>query len=524
MTTRPRRRARARSRSRSPRSRRSARCRAQWPGRRRPRRIARRSRRPSGNGAGATVFIKGVVYEKTLARTAAGREPARDLHPEHRGPGRRRPDHLGRDLDLHGRLHGHPQRRRRPAELRARRSATRSFSAAHVTEFFSFTQLSSPRFVARTGTALNVDAVIPPVDVEPASRARRRQHATGSGSRACGSASRPARSSPTVSTSSRARRTRRCGSCAGTARSPSGPATRSGSSATRTHSTTCPASSTTATASASSSARCGLKSLAGDNTLLLPPSRTFATVTNALVGGLNFSFNKYRLETTVTPTLAERDRPVAERAADGRQPARRVLGRRLQRREPLRLPRRSVRRLRLRRQHGLPAGVRTRALRLRAAGRAEYQERLGLIAEQIVDDLHAPDILLVQEAEDQDICSVAGGALVCGRRRTIGTASPTRSRSWRSGSRRRAGSPTTRPTIGTARTTAASSPRSCTGPTASSCCRRPRTTRCSAARPTSPIARVRTPTTRTGPEPEVAERAAAGRRHRPGGRERGVHA
>ena len=36
---------------------------------------------------------------------------------------------------------------------------------------------------------------------------------------------------------------------------------------------------------------------------LLPPSRTFATVTNALVGGLNFTFNKYRLETTATPTL-----------------------------------------------------------------------------------------------------------------------------------------------------------------------------------------------------------------------------
>ena len=47
----------------------------------------------------------------------------------------------------------------------------------------------------------------------------------------------------------------------------------------------------------------GLKALAGDNMLLLPPSRTFATVTNALVGGLNFTFNKYRLETTATPTL-----------------------------------------------------------------------------------------------------------------------------------------------------------------------------------------------------------------------------
>ena len=43
-----------------------------------------------------------------------------------------------------------------------------------------------------------------------------------------------------------------------------------------------------------------------------------------------------------------------------------------------------------------------------------YQEQLGLIAQQIVGDLHAPDILLVQEAEDQDICTVSGGSLVCG--------------------------------------------------------------------------------------------------------------
>ncbi|NUT54628.1 MAG: hypothetical protein HOQ03_01420, partial [Thermoleophilia bacterium] len=48
------------------------------------------------------------------------------------------------------------------------------------------------------------------------------------------------------------------------------------------------------------------------------------------------------------------------------------------------------------------------------ASDAVYQERLGLIAEQIVGDLHAPDVVLVQEAEDQDICTVAAGALACG--------------------------------------------------------------------------------------------------------------
>ena len=33
---------------------------------------------------------------------------------------------------------------------------------------------------------------------------------------------------------------------------------------------------------------------------------------------------------------------------------------------------------------------------------------------QIVNDLHSPDILMVQEVENQDICTVTGGALTCG--------------------------------------------------------------------------------------------------------------
>jgi predicted extracellular nuclease len=45
---------------------------------------------------------------------------------------------------------------------------------------------------------------------------------------------------------------------------------------------------------------------------------------------------------------------------------------------------------------------------------AEYQGREAEIAHQIVVDLHSPDVIVVQEAEDQDICSVAAGALVCG--------------------------------------------------------------------------------------------------------------
>ena len=48
------------------------------------------------------------------------------------------------------------------------------------------------------------------------------------------------------------------------------------------------------------------------------------------------------------------------------------------------------------------------------ASDAEYQGRETEIAHQIVDDLHSPDVMVVAEAEDQDICSVQDGAFVCG--------------------------------------------------------------------------------------------------------------
>jgi predicted extracellular nuclease len=48
------------------------------------------------------------------------------------------------------------------------------------------------------------------------------------------------------------------------------------------------------------------------------------------------------------------------------------------------------------------------------ASDAEYQGREQEIADQIVTNLHSPDVIVVAEAEDQDICSVASDALVCG--------------------------------------------------------------------------------------------------------------
>ncbi len=156
----------------------------------------------------------------------------------------------------------------------------------------------------------------------------------------------------------------------------------------------------------------GLKSLANDNTLLLPPSRTFAHVTNALVGGLNFSFNKYRLETEVTPSLANGIDPAlnAPPTAGNRQIQYSVGDYNVENLYDYRDDPNDG--CDFTGNTGCP-GV-SPPFDYVPASDAVYQERLGLIAQQIVGDLHAPDILLVQEAEDQDICTVSAGSLVCG--------------------------------------------------------------------------------------------------------------
>ena len=257
---------------------------------------------PSGNGAGATVFIKGVVYEKTLARTAAGANQHGIFVQNTAAQADGDPTtsdgiwiFMGAFADILNVVGGQPSYVPQVGDEVVLRGA--------VSEFFNFTQLSSPRFVARTGTALNVDALIPPVDVAPPAvldtantyweRLESMRLRVPAGSLV----------------------TDGLDVFPGTAdaemwlvRGDSEIAQRSGY-AQRVFRDAHPLDDVPGLVDNGNGFRIlvgalGLKSLAADNTVLLPPSRTFATVTNALVGGLNFSFNKYRLETTVTPSLA----------------------------------------------------------------------------------------------------------------------------------------------------------------------------------------------------------------------------
>jgi predicted extracellular nuclease len=155
----------------------------------------------------------------------------------------------------------------------------------------------------------------------------------------------------------------------------------------------------------------GIKATTGDSFRLLPGVSVLDTLDDDAVGGLFFSFEKYGIQVesaafsdgpdlslNAPPAAANRNREVAvstynvenlydfrDDPTDGCD----FVG-----------------------NPGCP-GV-SPPFDFVPASDAVYQQRLGEIAAQIATDLHSPDILLTQEAEDQDICSVVNGALACG--------------------------------------------------------------------------------------------------------------
>ena len=155
----------------------------------------------------------------------------------------------------------------------------------------------------------------------------------------------------------------------------------------------------------------GLKWLANSNATLIAPARTFDTVNNALTGGLFFAFEKYGIEVEqqpdlapgVDPSLNSPPSPHDDTAEYATAPY-------------------NVENLYDFRDDpfdgcdftgnaGCP-GVQP-PFDFVPSSTEDYQAHLGALAGQIVNDLHAPDLLLIQEAEDQDICAVVVGALDC---------------------------------------------------------------------------------------------------------------
>ncbi|WP_405116086.1 lamin tail domain-containing protein [Micromonospora sp. NBC_01405] len=155
----------------------------------------------------------------------------------------------------------------------------------------------------------------------------------------------------------------------------------------------------------------GVKGAAGDSTALLPPSRTFDTLGEDAYGAIYYSFEKYgvQVEKAVFAAGADPSRNNPPKPAD--------------RSQEIAIATYNVENLYDHRDDpfdgcdftGNPGctGVRP-PFDYVPASEADYREHLASLADQIRTDLHAPDLILVQEAEDQDICSVSGTELVCG--------------------------------------------------------------------------------------------------------------
>jgi len=156
----------------------------------------------------------------------------------------------------------------------------------------------------------------------------------------------------------------------------------------------------------------GIKAAMGDNTVLIAPARTFDTLTNSPVGGVYFSFSKYQimiveqleLSPGVDPSLNAPPEP-------------------FDRDQQYSLSTYNVENLYDFRDDpfdgcdfagnpGCP-GVNP-PFDYVPASQAVYEAHLSDIAQQVIADLHGPDIVFVQEAEDQDICALSAGALDCG--------------------------------------------------------------------------------------------------------------
>jgi hypothetical protein len=155
----------------------------------------------------------------------------------------------------------------------------------------------------------------------------------------------------------------------------------------------------------------GVKAASGDSTTLLPPVRVFDRLDDDAVGGLYFSFEKYGIQ--------------AESAAftPGADPSLNAPPAPADRRNEVAIATANLENLYDFRDDPTDGcdfvgnsgclGV-SPPFDYVPASDDVYQQRLTDIATQITDDLHSPDLLLIQEAEDQDICHVSGGTLVCG--------------------------------------------------------------------------------------------------------------
>ena len=366
---------------------------------------------PSGNGTSAsTYFVRGLITQKTLARTSAGASQngfflqdtvARSDNDATTsdgvfvfiggfqtlllasGPGTYTP-RVGDEVILQ----------------------------ARVSEFFSMTELSSARLVAVVNPLLDVDVVAPafdanpPDDLEAAGRYWERREGM-----------RGRVPSGALVTGGRDVFSSTADSEVWVMRGDSAVAQRSNPYARRAFRDAHPLDNQPGLVDDGNGYRIllgplGVKATAGDNLALLPPARVFDSLDAAVVGGVDFSFDKYRINPAQQPAFTPGVDPSLNSppAAFDRSGAYSIANFNVEnlydyRDDPFDG-------CDFTGNGGCP-GV-APPFDYVPESQAAYDEHLGALASEVASDLHGPDLLLVQEAEDQDICTVSAGALQCG--------------------------------------------------------------------------------------------------------------
>jgi predicted extracellular nuclease len=163
----------------------------------------------------------------------------------------------------------------------------------------------------------------------------------------------------------------------------------------------------------------GIKYIEGDAQALIAPARTFDVVTNSPVGGLNYTYSKYRIEITTQPELNAGVDPALNAPPTTYNPIIHytIADYNLENLYDYRNDPFSG--CDFASDTGCPKvypfqDAITPPFNYVPVSDADYQARLNDISLQIINDLHSPDILMVQEVENQDICIVTAGALDCG--------------------------------------------------------------------------------------------------------------
>jgi predicted extracellular nuclease len=163
----------------------------------------------------------------------------------------------------------------------------------------------------------------------------------------------------------------------------------------------------------------GIKAAENDNTAMIAPARTFDKLANAVSGGLYYGYSKYTIQVDQQVSFSEGVDPALNAPPDTYNRAIHYT-----------IADYNLENLYDYRNNpfsgcdfagdtGCPqvypflAGI-TPPFDYVPASNIDYQARLNDIAHQIINDLHSPDILMVQEVENQDICVVSAGTLSCG--------------------------------------------------------------------------------------------------------------